>query len=459
MMTHSLSQVALQIWLAAVDAVRADRLIEQTVRIQNDCLLIQDHVIPLSAFDRLVVVGAGKASASMAMGLSAVFSRDFLDRKKVEGWVNVPADCAAQLDFPITLHPARPAGVNEPTAAGVFGSQQILKLVSSCGPRDLCICLLSGGGSALLPAVVPGITLDDKIQLIRALSARGANIEQLNIVRKQISLTKGNGLARIFQGQAMFSLIISDVIGDPLELIASGPTAPSRTSARDALDVLQLLDPEQSEIAPSIYRELERQVREMPDLTQRTARSTSPVVNLIIGNLQVAVDAAKLEAKRRGWIVHSSVATQLEGTAEFVGESLAGCLKAAMQTRLSKQCWISGGEPVVRLVDAQTRGKGGRNQQLVLAALVNLQQEPDHHATVQDFCLLSGGTDGEDGPTDAAGAFVDQTMLQQIQTLQLDPLDYLHRNDAYAFFAQVDGLIKTGPTGTNVCDIRIAMLQ
>ena len=206
-MSHQLKEIALQIWRAAVDAVRADRLVRQSLQIEAGCLNICGRRVPLDAFDKLIVVGAGKAATGMARGLLSALPSELIAAKQVTGWINVPANCVEPLPY-LTAHPARPAGVNEPTAEGVFGSEKILELLERAGPRDLCICLLSGGGSALLPAPIAGVSLAEKTALTRFLSDHGANIEQLNTVRKELSRTKGNGLARHFRGKHLFCLII-----------------------------------------------------------------------------------------------------------------------------------------------------------------------------------------------------------------------------------------------------------
>src|SRR5262245_2053375 len=229
---------ALAIWHAGLVAVRSDRLVRDNLRVQGDRLVIGPEELPLAKIRRIAVVGAGKAGAGMAAGVEQALGPRLLEEKQVTGWVNVPADCVRPL-AKIQLHAARPAGVNEPTAEGVFGAEKILEIVGSLGPDDLCLCLVSGGGSALLPAPVPGISLADKQALTRHLSAAGANITELNTVRKQLSRIKGGGLARACRAGRLVSLIISDVLGDPLDVIASGPTVPDTGTADDALAILE----------------------------------------------------------------------------------------------------------------------------------------------------------------------------------------------------------------------------
>lgn len=440
---------ALAIWHAGVNAVRSDQLVRDNVIVDGDELRIGDETLSLRDIGRIAVVGAGKAGAGMAAGLQQAIGERLLREKQVTGWINVPADCVSDL-APIHLHAARPAGKNEPTTEGVQGAEEILKIVGELGPRDLCICLISGGGSALLPAPAVGVSLADKQALTRHLSAAGANIEQLNTVRKQLSRIKGGNLARACRAGRLISLVISDVLGDPLEIIASGPTVRDRSTPRDALAVLQKFAA--LSIAPNATQYL--QARANLPLNEPFPER---VTNQIIGNNAVAVDAAGIEAERRGYSHAMDAARELEGLAEGIGVHLAG-MATQMRIEPGPDCLITGGEPTVQLAPADIRGSGGRNQQLVLAALCDLLDK-DAANPLDGLVILSGGTDGEDGPTDAAGAFITAEMVQQMRTLQLDPRDYLRRNDAYTFFQQVGGLIQTGPTHTNVCDVRVVVVD
>ncbi len=454
-----LRQDALAIWQAGVDAVRSDALVRDHVQVAGDTLIIGDDELRLRDIDRLIVVGGGKAGAGMAAGLEQALGEEVMRQKQLAGWVNVPADCVRQLKR-IHLHAARPAGVNEPTEEGVRGAAEILRLVESAGPRDVCLCLISGGGSALLPAPIDGVSLADKQQVTRLLSGAGANIEEMNTVRKQLSRIKGGGLARACRAGRMFTLIISDVLGDPLDVIASGPTVADTSTAADALAVLERFGGREVGIPQSVFDALHGRARLPPNHDSSAGASPSHVVNLVIGNNALAVDAAGVEAERRGYSHAMHAATKLEGPAEDVGRHLAG-MALRMRTQSGPDCLITGGEPVVQLVDESVRGTGGRNQQLVLAALVELlnKQSSASSNPLAGICLLSGGTDGEDGPTDAAGAFIDEAVTGAMREHGFDPVEFLRRNDAYNFFAPLGGLIKTGPTDTNVCDVRVVVVD
>jgi glycerate 2-kinase len=466
-MTRSAEQLredALAIWQAAVAAVESARLVRQQISVESGQLRIASEVFPLNQIGRIVVVGAGKAGAGMAAGFLEALGPTLIAEKQVSGWLNVPADCVRSLP-PITLHAARPAGLNEPTAEGVKGSEEILKLVSHLTADDLCVCLLSGGGSALLPAPCTGLSLADKQAVTKFLSAAGANIYELNTVRKQLSRIKGGGLARNCRAGHLLTLVISDVIGDPLDVIASGPTVPNTTSVEDARRILERFAPDPQAIPAAIWKQLSSADPQSPEQARLPARLTAtaatlPVVSqYVIGNNTTAVEAARREAMSRGYEVHASSASQLEGAAERVGEWLADQASQARQ-RPHDTCWISGGEPTVQLVPAERRGKGGRNQQLVLAACERLNRTRHEQANpCEGIVILSGGTDGEDGPTDAAGAWLDASIWDAARQHGLHAADFLARNDAYHFFAPLDALIRSGPTHTNVCDIRVATIS
>lgn len=441
---------AIAIWQAAVQAVRSDRLVQDAVQVRGDHLIVGGQQLPLAGIRRLAVVGCGKAGSGMAAGLEAALGERLMQDKLLTGWINVPDDCVRPLQR-IHLHGARPAGVNEPTAAGVAGAERILELVRSLGPDDVCLCLISGGGSALLPAPVPGITLDDKQAVTRHLSAAGANIRQLNTVRKQLSRIKGGGLARACGAGRLVALIISDVLGDPLDIIASGPTVMDSSTPRQALEILDQFHARQAGISQRVFDLLERAAGQPPASNSRTV---CQVTERVIGNLETAVAAAGREAGRRGYQTRTVAVQHLEGQAEHVGRELAA-EALAMRAAGGQRCLVHGGEPTVKLVDSLHRGLGGRNQQLVLAALEYLaddQQDP-----ARGLALLSGGTDGEDGPTDAAGAILDETVVAAASARRLSAGEHLARNDAYHFFEPLGALLRTGPTHTNVCDVRVVL--
>ena len=435
---------ALQIWRAGVDAVRPERLVPSDVVVEGSTLAIGPHEFDLRQIGRIAVVGGGKAGAGMVRGLEAALGPHVLDSHRVSGLVSVPADCIDRTTH-ITLGAGRPAGVNEPRPEGQALAEEMLRLVGGLESNDLCICLLSGGGSALLPVPATGVTLDQKIAVTQLLSGAGASIEQLNRVRRQLSQIKCGGLARACRAGNLVTLVISDILGDPLDLIASGPTScqPNEDSA-DALEVFEQLGVAETEAARPIVAFLRKESRAAPP-------ATCNVRHVVLANNATAVDAAGIEAERLGYSHAMLSAAQPEGAAENVGRHLAA-MALRMREHPGPNCLISGGEPTVKLVESAVRGLGGRNQQLVLAALAEL-------GDCERIALLSGGTDGEDGPTDAAGAFIDAEVAARAKALGLNARDYLARNDAYHYFAPLDALLRTGPTHTNVCDLRVITVE
>ena len=441
---------ALQIWQAGLDAVRSPQLIFDAVEVEGSGLRVGDELLDLGHIDRIAVVGGGKAAAGMAIALEQALGPRLLRSKHVGGVVNVPADCVRTTDC-IRLVAGRPAGVNEPTAEGAAGVAEMLRLVADLGPRDLCFCLISGGGSALLPAPIEGFSLEDKVSLTRELSAHGATIEQMNVVRGALSRVKGGGLAAACRAGRLVSLILSDVPGDDLGAIASGPTVLGDAKPRAALEVLTALGLRDSAAGGRAVEVLQRLTDGEAEPTSAANRHGCSISNLLIGNNATAVDGAGVEAERLGYSHAMVSANAPEGLVEGVASGIVAMARR-MRDEPGPDCLISGGEPTVRLAPAAQRGRGGRNQQLCLAAL----------AETSDWrraCLVSGGTDGEDGPTDAAGACVDELIAAEAQRLGLDPRAALARNDAYTFFDAAGGLLLTGPTHTNVCDLRVVTVS
>lgn len=473
--TRSLSDDAKRIWQAGVDSVRPELLLPQAIHIEGHRLSVEGTCGQIVETDlrgvrRLLIVGAGKAGAGMARGLEAALGEQLLADKQMSGLLSVPADCvnpAGNIQRPgnpslpnslgtccktIELVAGRPAGVNEPRPEGAVATQRMLRLVAKADADDLVICLLSGGGSALLPAPTSPITLAQKITLTKKLSASGATIEQINVVRQQLSDVKGGGLARACRARQLWTLVISDVLGDPLDLIASGPTVMATSTPADALAVLEQLGLSADATLAPILTFLQNR----PKTTPTQPKTKAPTV--LLANNAAAVDAAGMEAERLGYNHAMTCATQSEGPAEEVGRHLA---TMAVQMRdsadpLGPNCLISGGEPTVELAPEAIRGLGGRNQQLTLAALQEVLLKP---GGCQNIAILSGGTDGEDGPTDAAGAWIDERIAKQAQQMGVSIKEALQRNDAYHFFEPLDALLKSGPTHTNVCDLRVVTVE
>ena len=320
-----------------------------------------------------------------------------------------------------------------PDARSLYAGEKVLEFVSSLNDDDILVCLISGGGSALVTA--PYIPLEDMQTLTSLLLSVGARIDEINTIRRHLDHIKGGGLARATKAR-IISLILSDVIGNPLEAIASGPTAPDPTTSEDALKILKKY--EIDEQVPNSIIDI---------LVVETAKDgigsiANRVQNIIIGDNKLASLAAMKQAQLEGF--HAELLTnELQGEAREVGIMLARQLKEEISKRSHPFCLIAGGETTVTI---KGHGKGGRNQELALAAVEELRD-------VQNVMLISLSTDGDDGPTDAAGAVVTGESAHRAESLGLSAADYLSRNDAYPFFDALGELIKTGPTGTNVNDL------
>jgi glycerate-2-kinase len=457
----SLREHAEAIWRTGVAAVDSSATVRRHISCDGTTLCIADVELALSKIGRIEIIGAGKAGAGMAAGAESALL-EHLPASQISGWVNVPADCVRPLQR-IHLHAARPAGINEPTSEGVDGTNEILRRISNLQQNDVCLVLLSGGASALLCSPVSQISLADKLAVTRALAASGAPIQELNLVRTQISQVKGGRLASACTAGTMIALIISDVIGDPLEVIGSGPTTPAPSRADQAIEILnrrQLLQTIPRSVLSLLESRREAQVE---------PASTTAARNVIVASNRIAIEAAAARARELGYEVES-LGSENAGVAAVEGQELLQRLLAARVARKEEHskvplCILSGGEPTVDLRNttamvspARTNpfvsAKGGRNQELVLAAI---SQHP-HLDTWRGIALLSGGTDGEDGPTDAAGAVADEELVRLMAVQKTDHSASLAAHDSYRFFEALGGLLKTGPTHTNVMDLRVGLV-
>ncbi len=428
---------ALAIWTAGVAAVEAGGLVRRALTVS-----------PPDGFDfgaakRIAVVGAGKATTAMARATEAV-----LGDRIVAGWVNVP-DATVEKLARVHVHGARKLPDNRPTAEGVLGSKKILEIARSLDADDLMLVLLSGGGSALLPFPVDGVSLEDKLRVTKLLQESGATIHEMNCVRKHLSQIKGGRLAAATKADVI-ALVISDVVGDPHDVIASGPTTPDPTTFEQALAVVDRHDLRDA-MPSTVLAHLESGVRgEVPETPKEL--DEFHVGTFVIGNNPTARYDARIAANRLGYL---DVDLGLgEGDTRAAAARIAKFIRTMTSKArvVSPTALISGGETTVTL--PPDHGKGGRNQEFALAVLDALG--PDGLAGV---CVLCGGTDGEDGPTDAAGAFVDEELARAAVARRLDPADFLRRHDAYSFFDALGGLVKTGPTNTNVMDLRVVLVD
>jgi len=410
---------AFTIFRAALRAADPRQAALAHVKIDGSALLVGKRRYRLADFDRIRVIGAGKASARMAQAL-----QHLLGTRIADGWINVPDGNAVRLRR-IALHEA---GHPIPDQRGVEGARRITEIARDSSRRDLLICAISGGASALMPLPAPGVTLARKKEITRRLLASGANIHEINTVRKHMSAIKGGHLVALAHPATIVALILSDVIGDDLSAIGSGPTAPDSTTCADAASVLKRYG------IPS------------PPLME-TPKRPAAVQNLIVGSNRQSIDAAAKKARELGYrpIVLS---TTIDGETRDIARMHAALAREAIARGHRRICFLSGGETTVTI---RGKGLGGRNQEFVLAATIALEK-------TSGATIFSAGTDGIDGPTDAAGAIADSSTLLRASRLKLDPRSFLDNNDSYRFFERLGGLVKTGPTGTNVMDVRILLV-
>jgi hydroxypyruvate reductase len=435
-MERKLRKDAAAIFRAALKAAGPEEAVRRHLRADGDTLIAGKRRYRLQDYRRVLVIGAGKAGAAMAKAVEGV-----LGRRIEGGLVNVKYGHVARLrrvELNESGHPV-------PDASGIRGAERIYGIASQASADDLVVCLISGGGSALMPLPAEGITLDQKQETTKLLLACGANIHEINAVRKHISRIKGGQLARAAAPAHVISLLLSDVIGDDLDVIGSGPTAPDASTFARAKEILEkygIYDRVPAPVRERIERGLGGEVEDTP-------KRLDNVQNLVVGSNLLAVDAAARAARELGYRT-AVLSTFIEGETRDVARMHAAILKEIARNGRPLRppaCVITGGETTVTL---RGEGKGGRNQEFVLAAAMDLAGMPG-------VTVLSGGTDGTDGPTGAAGAVADGQTIARAGRLGLNAQDFLSRNDSYNFFAPLEDLLMTGPTNTNVMDVRILL--
>lgn len=435
------------IFHAALTAVDPYTAVKRALRISDHRMQAGGEVYGLDQFDRVIVIGAGKAVARMALAVE-----ELLNDRVDAGLIIVKYGHIVPLRAIEQTEAAHPL----PDMAGVQATGRILEMARSANNRSLIICLLSGGGSALLVSPRPGITLDDKQKTTDLLLKAGAAIHEVNAVRKHLSSIKGGRLAEAAYPAKMLTLILSDVIGDALDVIASGPTAPDHTTFADAAAVIEKYRL-RSLLPQKVVDLIDRGIKGMEPETAKSMNACfEGARNVIIGSSSLALAAAHERAAQSG-LSPQIITAELRGEARDAACVLA---QAAMHARDSlapgeRRCLLFGGETTVTI---RGDGTGGRNQELALAFAVEIQGVPG-------ITLLSAGTDGIDGPTDAAGAVVDGDTAGRAREAGMDPLDYLERNDSYSFFKRFDSItggtshFMTGQTGTNVMDLQIICIE
>ena len=421
------------IWRAALRAGDVGPLVERQLRLDGTRLIAGDLTLDLGRVRRVLVLGAGKAGAAMARAVETI-----LGPRVSEGFVVVKDGYR----LPTARIEVAEAGHPVPDGRGVAASSRLLALAESATADDLVIFLVSGGGSALTPAPAPPVTLEEKQAMTRLLLGAGATINELNAVRKHLSRFKGGLLAQAAWPATVLTLALSDVIGDPLDVIGSGPTAPDSSTFADALAVLErrgVLHRAASSIASRLRAGVAGDLAETPKPADRVFEC---VTNRVIGNNALVVEAAVAEAERLGYRPHV-LTRALEGEAREVARDLVGRARVLS----GPACLIAGGETTVTV---RGSGRGGRCQEFALAAALSL-------ADGDRMVVLAAGTDGTDGPTDLAGGMVDATSVARGHAAGCDAAAALEDNDAHGFLSATSDGIVTGPTNTNLLDLYLIL--
>jgi glycerate 2-kinase len=436
----NLRDSALAIYRAALDAADPRAAIRRAVQREGDTLRVDTREYDLSR-GRVFVVGFGKASAAMAQAIEGICGD-----KIARGAVSVKYGHT----LPLRKIQLLEAGHPLPDANSIHSAEEILDVLRGARESDLVICVISGGGSAILELPVDGISLDNLRVTTDTLLRSGATINEMNAIRKHLSQVKGGQLVRHVNGAHIVSLILSDVIGSPIDTIASGPTTPDSTTFADALGAIERRGI-RTQSPVSVIHHLERGAHgEIPETPKGNDPMFAHVQNVIVADNAIACDAALQAARERGFnaLLLSSV---IQGQAREVAKMLAAIAKEIAQSNRPiprPACVIVGGETTVTI---RGSGTGGRCQELALAAAIEI-------AGMDNGVILAGSTDGTDGPTDAAGAIVDGMTVVRAAERGLDAHAFLSNNDAYHFFQPLDDLIMTGPTNTNVNDVMLTLV-
>jgi len=410
----------------------------------------EKHIIDLTQFKRILVTGMGKASSRMALGLEEI-----LGERINSGIIAVKYGHTEKLKTIKLMEAGHPV----PDEGSINAANAILGFIKEAGKDDLIINLISGGGSAVMcspytgPGVIP-ITLEEKQSVSKLLLACGADIHEINCIRKHLSNVKGGRLAELMYPAQSVNLILSDVVGDNLDAIASGATVPDHTTFSNVMEIVNRYD--LTKKLPPKVMELFRAGDEgkIPDTPKPGSEIFTTAANILIGTNHHALLACADEAGKLGCrtgILTSALTGEARETAHFFAAIGRDACAWRDQNKLPL-CVIAGGETTVTL---KGDGLGGRSQEMALSFLNNLGRSPKN---ADRIFFLSAGTDGNDGPTDAAGAFASLEIYKRAKEMGLDPEKYITASDSYHFFEKTGGLLKTGPTGTNVCDIQILLV-
>lgn len=427
-------RAAVEAAAAGLRAVDPRALVRRALDVEGSSMVVGGRTYHLDSYGRVFVLGGGKASGLMAVGLE-----ETLGDRLGDGAVVVP-DYQAELprlrhiEFIRSTHPL-------PTEAGIRAVNRMLEVGERAKEGDLVLCLVSGGGSSLMPSPVHGLRLDELRRTTGLLLSAGASIGEINCVRKHLSEISGGRLVQKLGGAEVLALVVSDVVGDDLGSVASGPTSPDPTTFADAREVLQkygIWEEGPSEVSALIARGARGEIEETP---KPGGKEFAKVTNVVVGSNATACEAAAVSLRGAGFEVDNRIG--VIGEAKVVGSRLAS------EARGERRAVVWGGETTVTV---RGRGKGGRNQEVALSAAVAMQND-------RGTTALAIGTDGIDGPTDAAGAIADSGTCARARKLGSDPDSALAENDSYHFFRALGDLIVTGPTGTNVTDLMILVRE
>jgi len=434
-------KVAEQIFIAGVDSVLPERLIKEHVSLSDNKLIISSKTFDLDTIENIYVIGAGKASATMADEVEKI-----LGGRITQGHIVVKYGYSCKLKYIKVTEAGHPV----PDSNGFRATRAVMELAGKAGPGDLVICLISGGGSSLLTDFPKGSSPEEMVRINDLLVNCGASITEMNAVRKHLSAVKGGQLARAAYPAELVSLILSDVPGDPIDVIASGPTTPDPTTFRQAVTVLESFNLTGS-VPVGILKYLSDGIAGIrPETPKQADNIFERTRNILVGNNSMALEAAckkALEFNINAVIIDDELQGDTSSVAGYIIDTSLSF--QSDKNEVKPVCLLFGGETTVKMTG---KGLGGRNQHLALECSLLLHDHPG-------ITVLAAGTDGNDGPTDAAGAVVDNTTFPSALSKKTDPLKYLNEFDSYHFFKKVGGHIITGPTMTNVMDIIVVIVE
>lgn len=432
---------AVSIFEAGLRAVDPENAVRAHLSLRDGTLVVNGKSYVLREYENIYVIGMGKAAAPMARAVE-----DILGERVTAGIINVKHGHTVALEKVKINEAAHPV----PDEAGHSGAREIVSLLRGTGERDLIIFLISGGGSALLPHAARGLTLEDKQSLTGRLLECGASIHEINALRKHVSSVKGGRLARLAYPSTLISLILSDVIGDDLDSIASGPTVPDRSTFGDCVRIIEKYGL-RGKIPAAVVGYIDRGARGGEEETPKPGDPAfERTQNVVVGSSIAAAIAAKERACSLGYnpIILSTFIDGETVPAAMLHAAVAREIISSGNPVSAPACVITGGETTVTI---RGKGTGGRNQEFALAAAIGMEG-------LENVLVLSGGTDGTDGPTDAAGAIADGDTVERARRMGLDARSYLDNNDSYTFFKALGDLLITGPTNTNVMDLRVLLV-